>query len=391
MHFGCMLKEIRLNGKQFYGPIVQEFLFRMNPSFDQIIFREVLGIIHHYCSSHLESLQLQNICIDAATGEKMRPLLRSLKKLQLYACEQANRACLFSEGSELVELDLEMTHSFDLKSYNFSKLESLSVSECKDNIGEWIDFITRHKNLKRLNFDINRYPEGIPAVLSLNHLQNFRLIISPEYMEHIDRLKELEHLEDFEIRCNGQNIAFVLNNVSFVDALNVLKCIDSKVDDQSIKEIVKFKNFKQLHIVNMKGLSKQYLLDIGDTLPQLELLHFTGFCDITSTGLAKIVKSLDKLKKLNLVATGYNLNQTTYQELVQIRRNKVQIFKLTIVIIEKICDGITRRWLDDWSRDYVEVFFWATKVIIFHYLVNIPKFICYELLLYFLKIYGKYV
>lgn len=313
----------------------------------------ILSLISNYPLESLESLHLKKFHVNEEMAVKLKPIISKLKKLKLCYCslDMYASAELFSGCNELVTLQIFSTTDFDSTAltYHFPKLKDLYMACIDDIVPDHVEqFIKNHEHLEDLrlfsigDLSCNFIPtaaQSMKKLSSIGTIINDPSINSADVSQYLQHITKFEHLEKLSLcYSKSQKLSFFINEIATVmsKSLKQLALVNVIVDDQLIEAISKLESLEGLHLFQTHGLSEKHL----DNFARLNKLTELEICfskiPLTQSGVVKLIQQLDKLEVLNLMASGFVMDQSTNDAVDEIRRSRIERGEVHV-----ICKGIT--------------------------------------------------
>lgn len=273
---------------------------------------EIIDLLVRYCSEKLAELCLWELNITYPIARKMQPMLRSLRKLELYGCEFCNNFLKmlpkWAPNIEKLTLrgDEEKSGRFKWTSLfqNFPKMENIVIDDLIVTNADIEGIVSHNPQLKKLKLLSRKRIDGrilqfiaehLPRIEKL-HLKN-AVTTEKTNVRYLSQLRNLESLHIIRGKLEVWEIDFENLPLEYLG----LEGIDFGANaDRLIVEISKLKKLKHLEMESNRGLTASHIIDIckqHSELTELTLVENTNIV-LDVDDLWNILQNAEKLEKL---------------------------------------------------------------------------------------------
>lgn len=350
-----------------FGPFIEDIRLRKDAGKANGMAMEQINLLRLHCNASLKTLALENFMITKNIAVVLKTVFGNLKKLvfdQSKFTAGAKSTNLFENCQSLVTLKYATSDELNRNTFEhvfqhtFANLESLSLKEGMEAIDIDTDlapFLRHHPNLKKLSlksFEADYYT--IFPTIADNLLQLEKLYIQAnahgddeEFIEHLNKLSTLEHLKKLKLSCEKKPINTFLRDLKSVESLEHLRLSRTKADAEFFVNLSKFKNIRILHLTDVDHQSS--ITPLGELKEITELL-LKGRLQLSNEELIALLKKLAKLKKLTFIATGFELDDSTYRKLVDVIGKRDDCLPLELVNYEDMQDEVMLAENEDYNK-----------------------------------------
>lgn len=320
----------------YFGVLIRNLTISAYNS-DQLARTQVLHCILHCCEPMLESLRLVHFHIDASIVARIQMVFGRTKRLILHNCtiDMDRDINLFTNAKSLIKLKISKVNNFDATTLATICLPNLELFTYNDTILDESEngapilksFLMTHGQLKKLN--INGYLNNHYAIFPIigQHLQQLeKLYINAkcdtledvQYNYFISHLCELKRLKKLKMQCRNRSPATFMANLKSTETLEHVEFSDGIFDFELTQNLIRFANLRTICLLDMDHVHL-HLAQLSNTLPLIEIV-IKGFCDVTDQDLVMLPDKFHRLQLIILMDTGYQLSNSTYMELVRVRK-----------------------------------------------------------------------
>lgn len=304
----------------------------------------IINAINDFCSSNLKSLTIEDFFFTGDTFHpKLRELINKLESLEMNYVFWRSYDALISECKKLQTLKLSSVYNFykAFEDTSFPELKHFEMDRINNDDRERaLTILQKSKKLQKLDIILDVEVEGKQfcdiVVNNLKELKSIRVfqdgvfhnLASGSYMP-LSELQNVNKLEIFNRTTCDWTIFF--KSMASIESVRYMNLVNVLVDNDSLAAIAKFTNLLQLEMQSLDHMgsnasvrNNSLRLEPLRSLSQLSALKLVGEWRISHTDLINVVNKLEQLKSLTVVRQDFMAGCETYQQIIEICRNKGQ-------------------------------------------------------------------
>lgn len=247
---------------------------------------------------------------------------------------------IFLKCQRLRKLTLNLNSNFtgfSLYKVKFPRLKSITLILNSDiEMPNLIDFFSLNSQLKELKL-IHRggrlYSDYIISQIA-NHLRMLKsLTIDVDdfqaFVTNMDLLN-LKKLRKLQLNCNMFSIAPLIASLAANETIEILCLKDGILTENLIDAISKCKKLKSLEFCSMSNFDNRFLSELAQNLPEITDLHIIKCQVVDVNNIVQFVSLAQNLKTLHIINTGIKIDNTFFESLISIYKNRVTQLSLSL-------------------------------------------------------------
>lgn len=305
---------------------------------------EIFNAISDVCCGNLISLTIEHlIFLDDRSNLKLRKLFNNVESLEMINVFLNTDGALFLECKKLHTLKFRSAYNFykTFKDTNFPELKHFKMDTItNDDRERALTILQKCTKLQKLDIILDVEVDGRQlcdiVVNNLKELKSIRVIqlgvfnnlARGSYMP-LSGLQNVNKLQIINPTICDWTIFF--KSMASIESFRYMNLVNVLVDDHSLAAIAKFRNLLQLEMQSLGPMgsnasvrNNSLRLEPLGSLSQLSALKLVDERRISKMDLINVVNKLEQLKSLTVVRQDFMAGCETYQEIIDICRNKGQ-------------------------------------------------------------------